>query len=281
MILCERTTFSEEVFNDAAPYYNEILKTCGHSEKIEYEANANESENVVSRDARRNRGRNIIWFNPPYCKSVETKVGRVFLNLIDKHFGANHKYHKIFNRNTIKVSYSCMDSMENVIKQHNRKILKKEKPIQRSCNCRIKDNCLLGNKCLYTNVVYSAMVSHTERNNKVVNKTYIGLTEPEWKQRYGVHKHTFTNRGTDNDTSLSNYIWQVRDKGFHPSVKWSILRRASGYSKSSKTCGLCLTEKLLICEFPDKENLINDRSELVSKCLHFQKHLLKNCKPNG
>ena len=29
-----------------------------------------------------------------------------------KHFGKNLKYHKIFNKDNIKVSYSCMDNMK-------------------------------------------------------------------------------------------------------------------------------------------------------------------------
>ena len=120
----------------------------------------------------------------------------MFLNLIDKHFGRNHKYHKIFNRNTIKVSYSCMDNMQKVVKQHNAKITRKEKPIERLCNCPNKDNCPLDNKCLSTNVVYSASVSYPDNQNREVKKVYIGLTEPKWKLRYGVHKHTFNHRNT-------------------------------------------------------------------------------------
>ena len=35
-------------------------------------------------------------------------VAKIFLSLIDKHFPKNSKLCKIFNRNTIKVSYSCL-----------------------------------------------------------------------------------------------------------------------------------------------------------------------------
>ena len=52
--------------------------------------------------------RNIIRFNPPFSKNVAKKIGRYFLNLADKHFARDHKSHKIFNRNNIKVSYSFM-----------------------------------------------------------------------------------------------------------------------------------------------------------------------------
>ena len=43
---------------------------------------------------------------------------RIFLHLLDKHFGRNHKYHKIFNRNNVKISYSCIDNIKNVISSH-------------------------------------------------------------------------------------------------------------------------------------------------------------------
>ena len=173
-----------------------------------------------------------------------------------------------------------MDNMENIIKQHNSKILRGPNEEGRGCNCRNPDECPLNGECLSTNVAYSAVVTHQERNEEIINKTYLGVTEPEFKKRHNVHQHTFRNRDTPNDTSLSKYIWELKDKGIEEyNVKWSIVKRATGYRKSSKTCGLCLTEKLLICEFEDKANLINDRSELVSKCRHQNKHLLKNCNP--
>ena len=37
------------------------------------------------------------------------------LHLLDKHFGRNHKYRMIFNRNNVKISYSCMNNMKYII----------------------------------------------------------------------------------------------------------------------------------------------------------------------
>ena len=269
---------NEAIFNNASPYYNERLREAGYSESMQYIEE--EEGGTQTQTNRRNRRRNIVWFNPPYCKSVETNVGRTFLRLVDKHFPRTHRYHKIFNRNTIKVSYSCMDNMENIIKQHNSKILRGPNEEGRGCNCQNPDECPLNGECLSTNVAYSAVVTHQESNEEIINKTYLGVTEPEFKKRHNVHQHTFRYRDTPNDTSLSKYIWELKDKGIEEyNIKWSIVKRATGYRKTSKTCGLCLTEKLLICEFEDKANLINSRSELVSKCRHQNKHLLKNCNP--
>ena len=49
-------------------------------------------------------------------------IFRIFLHLLDKHLGRNHKCHKIFNRNNVKISYSCIDNMENVISSHKKEI---------------------------------------------------------------------------------------------------------------------------------------------------------------
>ena len=71
---------------------------------------------------KKNRSRNIIWFNPPYTQSVKTNIAAKGLSLMDKHFGKSNQ-NKYFNRKTIKLSYSCMPNMEAVISGHNRKLL--------------------------------------------------------------------------------------------------------------------------------------------------------------
>ena len=37
---------------------------------------------------------------------------RIFLHLLDKHFGRNDKYHKSYNRNNVKISNSCIDNIK-------------------------------------------------------------------------------------------------------------------------------------------------------------------------
>lgn len=177
-----------------------------------------------------------------------------------------------------------MDNMNQIIKQHNAKVTKEisnEELPPVTCNCPPDGICPLGNQCLLTNVVYKADVSYRHNNNNY-NKVYIGLTEPKWKKRFSLHKHTFRNRDTNYDTKLSDFIWKLRDNDVQEyGVKWSIMKRAPGYNSISKTCGLCTTEKLMICEFEDRDKLLNERSELVSKCRHQNKFILSNIGPNG
>ena len=105
---------SKEIFEEAAPYYEQCLSNCGYKQKLNYRDPT--SPNIITK---RKRQRNILWFNPPYSKTVKTKIGKFFLQLIKKHFPKEHKFHKIFNRNTLKLSYSCMPNVKTKINAHN------------------------------------------------------------------------------------------------------------------------------------------------------------------
>ena len=102
-------------FDKAAPDYNIALKNSGYNEAIKY---------IPIQPKRQSRKRQIIWFNPPYSANVKTNVGRNFMRLVDKHFPRHHKYHKLFNKNNIKLSYSCMPNMNNIIRKHNSNVMK-------------------------------------------------------------------------------------------------------------------------------------------------------------
>ena len=102
-------------FDKVAPDYNIALKNSRFNENVTY---------IPSPFKRQTRKRQIIWFNPPYSANVKTNVGKIFMRLVDKHFPRHHKYYKLFNRNNIKLSYSCMPNMNNVIRKYNSKIMK-------------------------------------------------------------------------------------------------------------------------------------------------------------
>ena len=76
-----------------------------------------------------------IWFNPPFSCNISTNVAKTFLQLLDKHFPPN-SLHKVFNCNTKKVSYCCIKILGNIIKSHNKKLIRSNNPIILPCNCR-------------------------------------------------------------------------------------------------------------------------------------------------
>ena len=81
-----------------------------------------------------NHSINILWYNPPFRKNVSTNIGHRFLTLVDKHFAKDHKLRKIFNRNTITISYSCMNNTKQIIDNHNKRILKLSEHIDETAN---------------------------------------------------------------------------------------------------------------------------------------------------
>ena len=79
------------------------------------------NESCISQPKRK-RHRSIIWFNLPCSKNVVTNIGKTFLQLIDKHFPKSSRLHKIFNRNSIKISYSCMKNVKAIISTPTREL---------------------------------------------------------------------------------------------------------------------------------------------------------------
>ena len=108
---------NKDEFNKSKPIYAEALKKSG------FDGNMSFIDPATKKNKRKRIRKNIIWFNPPFDKNVTTNVAKRFLQLIDKHFPKGHALHKLFNRNTVKVSYSCMNNMASIISGHNAKIL--------------------------------------------------------------------------------------------------------------------------------------------------------------
>ena len=261
-------------FDQAAPPYQKALDESKYNYTLQYEPTAPSK--------RKNRQRNILWYNPPFSKNVSTNIGHRFLALVDKHFPKDHILHKIFNRNTIKISYSCMNNTKQIIDNHNRRILSPPQAnvtatttateINKTCNCRQKNTCPLDRNCLQPSVIYQATVTHRNSNK---TETYIGLTENEFKTRYRNHTASFRHAKHKNSTELSKHIWNLKDNNIDHFISWRILSSNSPYSSSSKRCNLCLKEKFLIICRPELSTL-NKRNELVSSCRHRNKALLRN-----
>ena len=181
---------NREAFEQATDIYNSALQASGYNEGLEYINKEVRGERARNK---RKRKRQIIWYNPPFSKSVTTNVAQKFLRLADRHFPKKKsKSHKIFNRNTLKVSYSCKPNMSTLIKAHNNRMRRNETRQQAEnnkgseCNCRNKENCPLDGKCQTRSIIYKATVVSGEEERE-----YIGLTENAFKQRYANHMSTF------------------------------------------------------------------------------------------
>ena len=54
-------------------------------------------------------------------KILSTEDIYIYFKLLQLHFPKRHPLHSIFNRNTVKLSYSCSTNMDNILKAHNAK----------------------------------------------------------------------------------------------------------------------------------------------------------------
>ena len=256
----------KECFDKTKSIYQDALTKSGYEYTLTYKDTAPDAPRT-----RRKRQRNITWFNPPYSQNVETKVGKCFLSLIDQHFPKASPLHKIFNRNTLKLSYSCMSNVKSIISSHNKAQI--SKPVNPSeeisnCNCRNKNSCPLEGNCKERNIVYQAEVTTPQSK-----ETYIGLCDTTFKERYRNHTCSFRNERYKNATELSKYIWSLKDRKINYEIRWRKIRQARSYSNINKKCNLCLCEKYFIICKPEMSTL-NHRNELTSICRHSKKFLL-------
>ena len=250
-------------FDKNISHYKKALMEAGYVDNLRY--SPQESSAVQKKPRQRNQ-RKIIWFNPPFSMNVKTNIGKKFLALIKKHFD-NKKLKKIFNKNTVKISYSCMPNINNVITSHNRKIInqKNQTEEKKSCNCRQKSQCPMDGKCLVEDIVYKAKVE-----TQHVSAAYIGIASGQFKTRFNNHTKSFRNKKYEKETELSKYIWSLKRSNTNYQIKWSISKRSNTIKRRSGTCNLCLDEKVEIMRQRTvvSEKSLNKRSELISTCRH-------------
>ena len=258
---------NEDVFNSAIPPYQEALRKSGYDFQLKYDP-------VPQKRVSKNRPRKIVWFNPPYSCNVQTNVGAKFLSLLEKHFPKGHPLHKVINKNNVKVSYRCMPNFKQKVAMHNSRIRRSQTQInnQPGCNCTGgTEECPLRGSCKIKGVIYRADVA----SPGLTTQTYTGLTSNTFKQRFYGHSHSFNNRDSTTSTTLSSYIWDLKDKGRDFNLSWNVIDRGKAFNPVTRRCNLCVKEKFHIIFQPEGASL-NKRSELFSTCRHRKKDLLCN-----
>ena len=167
-----------------------------------------------------------------------------------------------------------MPNIRSKINGHNKKILQ-SKPTepQKLCNCLIREDCPMNGLCLTSSILYQATITCSD--SKFKQKRYKGICETTFKKRYANHKKSFNLIKSKNDTTLSIEYWNLKQKQQAPSFTREIKRQYKAYNRTLKKCNLCLNEKLMIIEDPEK-NLLNKRSNVISQCRHRNKFKLVN-----
>ena len=162
--------------------------------------------------------------------------------------------------------------MGSITSSHNKHILNSNNT-EYGCNCNNRNECPLENECT-PRIVYKADVTNNKTDE---HKYYYGISDIPLKERYENHKSSFRHRSYLTASDLSKYYWKLVDKVAAPTIKFSIAKRVKG-STFINNCNLCLSGKAFIIRNLDDENMLNKRSEFISKCRCMNKQLLNRVK---
>ena len=255
----------KKAFDDHKQPYEKALKDSGHKHHLTYKPQKQQKK------TQRNRQKKAIWFTPPYCAALTTNIGAEFLKILDKNFPINNPLHKILNRRTVKISYSCTENMQTIMKNHNRKLLdNKQQTDTKPCNCQRSRTCPTPKtSCRTKNVIYNATITH---DNKTAE--YIGCTTTEFKERFRNHTKSFKHQKYSHETTLSTYAW-AHNLNPTPNVTFKIEKKCTTYKPGQNNCDLCLSEKQYIVKNLKKPNTLNKRTDIGNKCIHIRHSTLQ------
>ena len=183
-------------------------------------------------------------------------MARSFLILVARCFPKASKLHKIFKKNSVKVSYRCLPNVAAIIPEHNNKLLSPQQE-DLPCNCQVKPDCPMRGKCQTQQLVYKAEVTSSNVNPACV---YFGATEPTFKTWYGNRKYSFNHEKRRKSTELSKYVWKLKERQEDYLIQRSISERARACNNISKRCQLCPSEKFRI--------ITEDRAKCLKKRSH-------------
>ena len=188
------------MFQEAVPPYQKALQNSSYRRTLNYKGPGNDNNSSNINKIKQNRKQQIIWFHPPSSLKTKAKIGKLFLNLLDKRFPPHNKLHKFFNRTNVKISDKCKPNMNFYTYAHNHKVLN-DKPNEtgiNNCNCCNKDTCPLPNSCQAECMVYQANIDCDIARYK--QKCYLASCETTFKDRFGNHKKSSNHVKHKNDT---------------------------------------------------------------------------------
>lgn len=107
------------------------------------------------------------WFNPLFNLGVKSHI----VKLLSTYFHNSSVFYKIFNRNTVKLSYSCTSNFVTTRKSQNARI-SKDSVLQsivdsERCNCRDKNKYPLDGVCESEGFVYKAEVNDGKGQSRI------------------------------------------------------------------------------------------------------------------
>ena len=160
----------------------------------------------------------ISWGNCAHCRSPRQKIYiNIYNNLVEElDYLVQDVLLQIFNRNTFKLSYSCMNNVKSIISSHNETVMSKSTNSdkdKKNCNCRKPDICPMDGNCNLESIIYQAEVA-----SQTTKETYIGLCDTSFKLRYRNRTSSFRHERYRNATEFGKHVWNLKDQNIQLSV---------------------------------------------------------------
>ena len=111
----------------------------------------------------------------------------------------------------------------------------------------------------------------TKKTSKLKNDK--GISKSTSKKWHGNHETTFSINRYKNDMKLPVKYWNLKAENSNPKVTWAVKICLVCTTLNQRYVPFVFNEKLEMLE--DKENnLLNIKSEVISKCCHQNKYML-------
>ena len=137
---------------------------------------------------------------------MKTILGKQFFAILDECFPKDNPLSKVFNRNNVKLSYSCTPNFKHFINRNNKKAFNKKKNEVTKCECR-NVVCPVQGRCGESEVVYRATITRLDTGK---SEYYTGCTKRKFRLPYNGHAQSFRNFKYWDDTTLSVYVWKLK-----------------------------------------------------------------------
>ena len=283
---------NQECFNAEKGYFQEALGEAGYNHQLNFgyksfkkavkskaynrqfkQQTSEQNDNITKK-----KGRDIIYFNPPFNLYCATNVGEEFRKIVEKHFNKGDDLSKLFNRNKLKITYSCLPNIEAKIISHNKHLISKQKATNievKNCNCQKSKICPLDGFCNASNIIYKAELLFKDQQEGQ-GHVYVGLAG-DFKMRFRNHEQSFKDQRKRNQSELSKFIWKQKDRGMVEfTLNWAVISKEAPFNRVTKRCQLCTKEKVEILRIIHEKGAkaLNKKDEVFRKCLHRFKHYL-------
>ena len=103
----------------------------------------------------------------------------------------------------------------------------------------------------------------------IETKFYVASTGLTFKNRYTKYKHSFRHEKHSNATTLSQYIWKLKNNNVNFKIQWETLSKTKNKYNLKNGCKLCNVEKIEILNVKKSESS-NKRNELQTGYQHYR-----------